>query len=72
MDWSIWSTKSQRWRQQLELFLRRGSRAARIKISPQWRRTFLEMLTIALVPLTVAGWVGTGRAGSRMSVTSKA
>ena len=55
MDWSIWSTKSQRWRQQLELFLRRGSRAARIKISPQWRRTFLEMLTIALVPLTVAG-----------------
>ena len=55
MDWSIWSAKSQRWRKQLELFLRRGSRAARFKISPQWRHTFLEMLTIALVPLTVAG-----------------
>src|ERR1700719_2084561 len=55
MDWSIWSAKSQRWRKQLELFLRRGSRAARVKISPQCRHTFLEMLTIVLVPLTVAG-----------------
>ena len=61
MDWSAWSVRLQRWRQQLELLLRRSFRAARFKISPQWAHTLTEVLAIALVPLTVAamGWYWT-------------
>ncbi len=55
MDWSTSSVRLQRWRQQLERLLSQSWRAARSRISPRWAQTAMEIMAVALVPLTVAG-----------------